>query len=251
VHSWKDISMDSVIATIRQCMPRGSEPLPVIDLIENDTLAINQAAWLIWMIGRGSSWLVGAGPGNAGKTTLMTSLLVFLPAGEEARLTHPGARWKSFGRNTCVVTEEISDHDPDCYLWEEDVLGLTSVPAQGGRITSTIHAETLEEAREQIGSQCNAGDEGLAAFGLFIPIEVSFADDTRQRRARHNRDVSSRTVRHIHYYGSRGWKTIDRSVKLTVEQKQIVDFLAACREEGTHSCQALRTAWVAAGGMAG
>jgi hypothetical protein len=230
-------------------MAHSAEPLSVIDLIENGTLTINQAAWLIWMTSRGSSWLVGAGPGNAGKTTLMAALLVFLPPGEKARLAYPGARWKSFGPNTCIVAEEISDHNPDCYLWGEDVRRLTLVPAQGGRIASTIHAETLEEAREQIAGRCNAGDEGLAAFGLFIPIEVSLAGLARRRSgSRHHPRIVARTVRRIHCYSKRGWKTIDGAVRLTAEQQRMADFLEACREAGTRSCRALREAWLAAGG---
>ena len=69
--------MDSIITTVRQCMQRGGEPLSVIDLIEKDLLGIDQAAWLISMIEQGSSWLVGALPSEAGKTTLMSALLLF------------------------------------------------------------------------------------------------------------------------------------------------------------------------------
>jgi hypothetical protein len=242
--------MDSVMATICQCMQRGAEPLSLIDLIENDMLTFGQAAWLISRIEKGSSWLVGAAPGNAGKTTLMNALLVFLPAREEATLAHPGAQWKSFGPGTCVVTEEISDHIPGHYLWEEDVRGLTLVPGQGGRITSTIHADTLEEAREQVARQCGAGEEGLASFGMFIPIEVSFAEESNHRgglreRARHRRPISSRSVRHIHYRSGNGWKTIGRDVRLTAKQELIADFLKACCQSGARSCQALRSAWLA------
>jgi hypothetical protein len=236
--------MDSVVTTIRQCMQRGAQPLSVIDLIEKDMLTIEQAAWLASMIDQGSSWLVGAGPGHAGKTTLMSALLVFLPAGERATLAHPGAKWKSFGRDTCVVTEEVSDHNPGRYLWGEDVLGLTSVPAQGGRITSTIHADTLEEARDQVAHQCAAGEKGLAAFGMFIPIEVSFADDVPEGR-RHHRAISSRAVRQIHYYDDGAWKTVDRKLKLTAAQRPVADFLSTCRQAETRSCQALRSAWLA------
>jgi len=245
--------MDSIITTVRRCMQRGGEPLSVINLIEKDLLGIDQAAWLVSRIEQGSSWLVGALPSEAGKTTLMSALLLFLPDREKVTLAHPGARWKSFGPNTCVVTEEISDHYRGCYLWNEDVPGLTAVPAQGGRITSTIHADTLEEAREQVARQCAAGEAGLASFGMFIPIEVSFANDppksTRKDEGgdRH-RSIRSRAVQQIHYYDGRGWKTIDREIKLTAKQKSIVNFLSQCRESGTHSCEAVRKAWLAHSG---
>ena len=49
--------------------------LSVVDLLEAGTLSPAQAAWLLRRILRGSSWLVGAGPGGAGKTTVMSALL--------------------------------------------------------------------------------------------------------------------------------------------------------------------------------
>src|SRR5436189_302732 len=118
--------MDSVIATIHQCMQRGERPLSLVDLIEKDLLTLNQAAWLVARVEQGSSWLAGAIPGHAGKTTLMSALLVFLPAQAQATLARPGLAWESFGPNCCVVAEEISDHGRERYLWDEDVRGFTS-----------------------------------------------------------------------------------------------------------------------------
>ena len=53
--------------------------LSVIDLIKAGTLNIAQAAWLALRILDGDSFLIGARPGAAGKTTVMGALLGLLP----------------------------------------------------------------------------------------------------------------------------------------------------------------------------
>jgi hypothetical protein len=244
--------MDSVITTIQQCIQRGERPLSVIDLIEKDLLTLNQAAWLVSRVEEGSSWLVGAMPSHAGKTTLMSALLVFLPAQEQATLARPGLPWESFGQNCCVVVEEISNHGRERYLWDEDVRGLTSIPVPGGRIASTIHATTLEQVREQIAHQCAAGENGVASFGMFVPIEVTFAPDSPEhshapQRGRRHRSISSRTVEFIHFHDGGGWNTVDREIKLASRQESIAGFLGSCLDSGIRTCETLRQAWLAEG----
>ncbi|BCM93679.1 hypothetical protein IAD21_05570 [Abditibacteriota bacterium] len=241
--------MDSVTTTIDQCMQRGERPLSVIDLIEKDLITLNQAAWLVSRIEEGSSWLVGAIPGHAGKTTLMSALLVFIQAQEQATLAEAWSPWESFGQNCCVVAEEISDHNRGRYLWDEDVHGLTAIPARGGRIAATIHATTLEQVRDQISRQCGAGESAVTSFGIFIPIEVTYEpgspSDGHSPEGRRRRAIRSRTVEVIHYYDSGQWNTIDREIKLTGKQESISFFLRSCLESGIDSCEALRKAWLA------
>jgi hypothetical protein len=246
--------MDSVITTIHQCMQRGERPLSVVDLIEKDLLTLNQAAWVVSRIEAGSSWLAGAIPGHAGKTTLMSALLVFLPAQEQATLARAGLSWESFGPNCCAVAEEISDHGRERYLWDEDVRGFTSIPTRGGRIASTIHATSLEQVREQVARQCAAGENAVASFGMFIPIEVTYAPDSPEhdhipqrdepQRGKRRRPINSRIVELIHYYDGGNWQTIDREVGLTGKQEGIAGFLRSCLESEIRSCEALRMAWL-------
>lgn|GEM_PF-1272219 len=249
-YGWEGVSMDSVITTIHQCMQRGERPLSIIDLIEKDLLTIEQAAWLVSRIEEGSSWLVGAIPGHAGKTTLMSALLVFLQAQEQATLAHPGLSWESFGQNACVVAEEISDHNRKGYLWGEDVRGLASIPGRGGRMAATLHATTLEQVHEQISRRCAAGDDAVASFGVFVPIEVTYADDPLAEGqlpegGRRNRTIDSRTVELIHYYGNGQWNTIDREIALTRKEEAISGFLRSCLESDIREVEALRKAWLA------
>ena len=242
--------MDSVMATIHQCMQRGERPLSVIDVIKKELITLNQAAWLISRIGAGSSWLIGAVPSHAGKTTLMSALLVFLEDGQQVTLARAGLPWESFGQGSFVVSEEISGHGREVYLWGEDVRGFTTIPARSGRIAATIHANTLDQVREQVSRGCGAGESGVASFGIFIPIDVEFAPESLEdapslQEGRRRRTVSSRTVEFIHYYEEDNWKGIDREVKLTRQQDSIADFLRSCLESGICNCEALREAWLA------
>lgn len=267
--------MDSALSVIRQCSRHFRRSLSIIDLIEQGTFSLTQAIWLATRISEGYSWLVGAEPGGAGKTTIMCALLALLPDMERAVLARSGDRWETFGHNDCVVTEEISDHHRGHYIWGEDVRGLTRIPPRGGRITSTIHADTLDQARQQIAIRCGAGEEGLAAFGLFIPIEVTFlspqpghANPTAHpARSRHFPPPGMfprperfpppgrfppperfhgpvlRKVQNIYQYNGT-WKPVDREVTLTPKEEEIGVLFRKCLVAGIRTSDEFRAAYL-------
>jgi hypothetical protein len=68
--------------------------LSVVDLLEAGTLSLAQAAWLAARVAEGSSWLVGARPGGAGKTTVMAALLAMVPVAQRVRLTLTRGGWR-------------------------------------------------------------------------------------------------------------------------------------------------------------
>ena len=253
--------MDSVITAIYQCKQREGRSLSVVDLIEKDLLTLTKAAWLVSRVEEGSSWLVGAIPSHAGKTTLMSALLVFLPAQEQVTVADADQAWKSCMHNGCVIAEEISDHGHGQYLWGDNIRQFTSIPACGGRIASTIHATTLKQVREQVARQGVAAEDAadkdaVAAFGMFIPIEVEYMPDApehssifpgSQERGRHRRPILSRTVELIHYHDGGEWHTIDREVRLTRKQEAVSGFLRSCLDAEIRSCEVLRQAWLAYG----
>ncbi|MBM3496717.1 MAG: hypothetical protein FJX72_20715, partial [Armatimonadetes bacterium] len=64
---------------IERCNQRGGRMLSVVDLVEAGTLTPDVAAYCIAAVSSGRSFLVGASPGGAGKTTVMGALLNFVP----------------------------------------------------------------------------------------------------------------------------------------------------------------------------
>lgn len=253
--------MDSALSVIRQCIRHFDRSLSIIDLIEQGTFSLSHAIWLAARINEGYSWLVGAQPGGAGKTTIMCALLALLPDMERAVLARPGNRWETFGHNDCVVTEEISDHQRGHYIWGEDVRRLTRIPSRGGRITSTIHADTLDQARQQVAIRCGAGEEGMAAFGLFIPIEVTFLSPQQEKPsnpeynhpARHRpfpppdkmfHRPALRMVQHIYQHIDSTWKTVDRETLLTPQEEEIGVLFRKCLTDGIRKSDEFRAAWL-------
>ena len=65
--------------TIRRCNQRGGRMLSIVDLVEGGTLTRDLAAYALATIGAGASFMVGARPGGAGKTTVMSALLNLVP----------------------------------------------------------------------------------------------------------------------------------------------------------------------------
>ena len=62
-------------AEIDRCNQRGGRMLSIVDLIDAGTVTRDLAAYSLAAISNGASFMVGAMPGGAGKTTVMGALL--------------------------------------------------------------------------------------------------------------------------------------------------------------------------------
>jgi len=136
-------------------------------------LTLPLAAWLLARVSDGSSWLVGARPGGAGKTTVMGALLALLPESEAVHLATAAGPWRRARGGECVVAYEISPGDYEAYLWGEELRELGALGARGCRIVSNLHADTLEEAREQVVTQNRVPESDFDRFDLFLPIRLT------------------------------------------------------------------------------
>jgi len=207
--------------------------LSVIDLLRAGTLNRRQAAWLLAQIERGASWMVGARPGGAGKTTVMSALLAMLPAGERVRLTNPGTGWETSGPGDCVVAYEISRGYYDAYIWGADLVHMAALGACGCRLVTNLHADTLAEAREQIVRENHVPEEAFNAFGMFLPLAV--------RRRGWNIE---RIVPAIHYYRDGAWQVLDEAEPPSEREQQIGAFLDACARRELIIISDVRAAWL-------
>lgn len=157
---------------VKRSNQRGGRMLSVLDLLDARTLTLPLAAWLLARVSAGSSWLVGARPGGAGKTTIMGALLAMLPEGERVHLAASGSGWQRARAGECVVAYEISPGAYEAYVWGEELRELAAVGARGCRIVSNLHADTPEEAREQVVVQNGVPASGFDRFELFLPIRL-------------------------------------------------------------------------------
>jgi hypothetical protein len=162
--------VDGVISTVNRANQRGGRMLSLVDLLEAGTLTLAQASWLAGHVLRGGSWLVGARPGGAGKTTVMAALLALVPPDAVVRLTDSAGGWREARPGAYLVSYELSPGFYDAYVWGPEVRRLTEMGRAGCRLVSNLHADTLQEAREQVVGQCGAcRKRGSGRSGSFCP----------------------------------------------------------------------------------
>ncbi len=144
--------------------------LSVVDLIAAGTMDVPLTSWLLAAISRGNSFIVGANPGGAGKTTVMAALLNFIPADmrlmplESEHTVRQAARTHELP--TCWICHEIGDGPYYAYLWGPAVGEMLRLARPGLTVASNLHADTLEQCRSQI---CQ---ENGVAQGVFDSVPL-------------------------------------------------------------------------------
>ena len=206
--------------------------LSVLDLLDAGTLSIAQAAWLLDRILRGSSWLVGARPGGAGKTTIMAALLAMLPERESVLLAAEGTGWERASRGECVVAYEIGAGSYRAYVWGPALERFAALGERGVRLISNLHADTLEQAEQQIVRRNGVSPRHFSHFGLFLPISLG----------RGGRWVP--TVTRISYHDGEAWRPLSTDEGQVGQLPRIARWLE-CMSDGTaRTVEAVRAAWL-------
>lgn len=150
--------------------------LSVIDLLKAGTMDLELTAYLMARISRGASFMVGAVPGGAGKTTVMCALLNFVPIEVPlvaATSQAVGQATETEGlRPSCYVCHEIGSGHYFAYLWGRDLTAYCRLTEHGHMLATNLHADDLEEAREQVCSDNSIPLESFNKFGLLIFLRV-------------------------------------------------------------------------------
>lgn len=139
-----------------------AQPLSIVELIDRGSLDARTAAFLWLAIERRASLVVAATPPQAGKTTTLTALLDFLPAGVEPIFLRGWYERFAFLQTTSperayLLCNEISAHLPT-YLWGRGVRRLFEAMRDGYGMATTMHAEGAAAVLDL-----------LAAFPLEVP----------------------------------------------------------------------------------
>jgi hypothetical protein len=160
---------------IEKCNQRGGRMLSVTDLIDAGTISVLQASFFMHAISKGASFIVGAKPGGAGKTTVMCALLNFLPLNTD--IVHTENR--EFIRNAkgkktfCFLCHEIGAGPYCCYLWGEQLTDLFMMKERGHIIVSNLHADTYDAAKRQICEENPVPEQMFNNIDLFVFINVA------------------------------------------------------------------------------
>ncbi len=140
---------------LERCNQRGGRMLSLLDLIERETIPLNVAAHLMATLAEGTSFLVGARPGGAGKTTIMCALANLLPpTWRLVAATHEnmaiGAQTSAQENPMAFVCHEIGSGAYFAYLWGKELREYFELPARGHILVTNLHADTQEETYDQI-----------------------------------------------------------------------------------------------------
>ncbi len=146
--------------------------LSVVDLLDAGTLSPDLAAYLLAAIGNGASFMVGAVPGGAGKTTVMGALLNFVPAGVFlAPADGPESVSRGLDRaipRTCFICHEIGRGGYYAYLWGDPLRMFFRLSGAGHIMATNLHADNLEQARAQICGSNGVPEEDFLKMNLAL-----------------------------------------------------------------------------------
>ena len=220
--------MDQVVDLIHRSNQRGGRMLSVVDLIDAGTLNLPQAGWLAARILNGASFLVGARPGGAGKTTVMGALMGLIPDWSAAYLATPGSDWRKSRPGDCIVAYEISPGSYEAYIWGETLCVFCRFGRKGRRIVSNLHADTLEEAIDQIENQNGVAPGDFLAFGIFLPIRVA--------------GNFGRRVDVIYYVEDGQWT--EAGLQSGPQEQFCQEFFQRCLRDGVRTIEDVRKNWL-------
>jgi hypothetical protein len=174
-------------------------PRSIVELIRAGTLDAELAATLWLLIEGRVPLIVGALPRQAGKTTLLDALLMFLPSGtrtvelEGAMETFdwlpqaPELGWRSTHTpaaiaarvstrkpptvrpdDTVLLIPELSDHLPS-YTWGAEARIAIRAVVIGYGLAATIHADSLDDVFDQLRlPPVSLGDDELSRLGIVL-----------------------------------------------------------------------------------
>lgn len=151
-------------------------PLSVTEIIRSGTMPSRLAA-LFWLgMERGASIVLAADPPGAGKTTVLTALLAFVPTHARAYFTQgwgetfdlPPAR---DGAPTYLLVNEMSDHLP-VYSWGPYVVRIFELLGEGYSLGSTMHADTAEEVVGMLEHE-GVPAEHVSRLTFIVPLLVA------------------------------------------------------------------------------
>jgi hypothetical protein len=169
-------AIDRHVREIDRCNQRGGRMFSIVDLLDAQTVTRELADYLLAAIGGGASFMVGARPGGAGKTTVMGALLNFVPSGVDLvpadglETLESGARTPEPRR--CYVCHEIGWGVYYAYLWGPTLRAYFQLPSAGHQLATNLHADTLEEAEDQIVRQNHVPEAAFRKMHLALFLEV-------------------------------------------------------------------------------
>lgn len=174
------------IQTIERLNQRGGRMLSVVDLVAAGSLSLQAAAYLLYRIRRGASFLTAANPGGAGKTAVMGALLALTPPGavlREIRSARDLRDWRTDPEcPTWHVCQELGAGMIPGYLWGNSIPAYFALRGAGSYLATNLHADTLEEVRQALcGAPNYLAADHLHGTDLILTLACQRLDGTIRR----------------------------------------------------------------------
>ncbi len=149
--------------------------LTVLELVRNGSMSAEMASTLWSAMDDRRSFIVAAGPRQAGKSTTTEAILDFLPAGVPRHdLTGDRAQMDALAASPdggYLFVPEFSDHTPS-YLRGQQVVQVFDTADRGFSIAGTLHADTPEDTFWELGSHGAIPDNQLGSIGYLVFLGV-------------------------------------------------------------------------------
>ena len=161
-------------------------PLSITELIRASTMPPELAA-LFWLsLEQRASLILAAGPPSAGKTTILTALLTFLPPETQAYFTRGWGETfdlppLSHEIPTYIMVNEISDEIP-VYSWGPYVVHVFELLSEGYSLCSTLHADTVDETLIRLEEDVGVPRRHLAHLTFIATVAMAHAGGRILRR---------------------------------------------------------------------
>lgn len=121
----------------------------------------------------------------------------------------------------------------DAYVWGSDVRRMAALAAEGVRVVTNLHADTLDEAATQIVTECGVSSGDFLGFGMFLPVTVCGGWREKSRR-----------VHAISVAEASGWRVVDRRRVESQAPADVVRFLELCLREEVREVSNFRRRWL-------
>jgi hypothetical protein len=172
---------------INDCNQRGGRMLSLVDLLDAESVDLPLAAYLAAAMRAGASLLVGARPGGAGKTAVMCALLNWIPDHTVIRpvdrpsVLEAGTR-DACPQDVCYLAHEIGAGPYYAYIWGRSARAFFELAARGHIVASNLHADTLQETRDQLCRENRVPTAHLDAVTLKVYLRMERAGGWATRR---------------------------------------------------------------------